>query len=431
LFDYGILVCKPLARPEYGVQEAVIGVVFLATIGGLYFRPFGARDWQVALAGAVAAWILGPLSFREGLLELRHSWNIVAFFAGLMLLGAGAEAAGLYARLARWLRHSAPGRPRLLRTLLAGTGITGILSNDATPLVLTPAVFAASDGMTAASASAFATTFAADGASLLLPISNPVNLLFYERFDLGLPWYLGHVLPAAAAGIAALGLVLWLQTRPRSNGALSPAPPALLRTRKETYALVTVAALAVAYVWAAVVRFKLGAVTLVGGLVLLGGEALLERETLGQVRRHIAPGVLVFVASLLLLIEAVSRAGVLDGVANVLEGLSRQPPLLAILGTALLAAVLSNLMNNWPAALLVVATIGVSRGNQDALIVGSLIGCTIGANFTMVGSLSTVFWQNLLRQRGVVCGPAEYARQAALPTLAAVAAACFVAAALL
>jgi arsenical pump membrane protein len=215
------------------------------------------------------------------------------------------------------------------------------------------------------------------------------------------------------------------------DGEAAVAPPVPTRTRKETFALVIVAALAVAYVWAAVVGFKLGAVTLVGGLVLLGGEALLERERLDQVRRHVAPGVLVFVASLLLLIEAVSRAGVLDGVANVLEDLSRQPPLLAILGTALLAAVLSNLMNNWPAALLVVATIGVSRGNQDALIVGSLSGCTIGANFTMVGSLSTVFWQNLLRQRGVVCGPAEYARQAALPTLAAVAAACFVAAALL
>jgi arsenical pump membrane protein len=149
------------------------------------------------------------------------------------------------------------------------------------------------------------------------------------------------------------------------------------------------------------------------------------------VRRHIAPGVLVFVASLLLLIEAVSRAGVLDGVANALEDLSRQPPLLAILGTAVLAAVLSNLMNNWPAALLIVAAISVSNGNQDALILGSLIGCTIGANFTMVGSLSTVFWQNLLRQRGVVCGPALYARQAAMPTLAAVIAASLVGAVLL
>lgn len=413
------------------MQEAIVGTVFIVTIAGLYLRPFGARDWQVALVGALIACLMGPLSLGDGILVIRHSWNIVAFFAGLMLLGAGAEAAGLYARLASVLKRYAPGRPRVLPTLLAGTGITAILSNDATPLVLTPAVLAASDGMATTSAAAFATTFAADGASLLLPISNPVNLLFYERFQLGLPWYLGHVFPAAAVGILALGSVVWFRTKPQPSGCPTAPKTTAPRTVKESFALVVVAVLAVAYVVAGVMEFKLGAVTLTGGLVLLSGEVLLDRSALTDVRKHIAPGVLVFVASLLLLIEVVSRAGLLDGVANLFDDLSGQPALVAIFGTAILAAVLSNLMNNWPAALLIVATIGVAQGDHDALVLGALIGCTIGANFTMVGSLSTVFWQNLLRQQGIVCGPAEYARRAAVPTLAAVIAACVMAAALI
>jgi arsenical pump membrane protein len=414
------------------VQLWIVGIVFVATIVGLYVRPFGARDWQVALAGALAAWALGPLSFGDGLLVIRHSWNIAAFFAGLMLLGAGAEAAGLYERLGGFLGRSAAGRPRVLRTLLAGTGITAILSNDATPLVLTPAVFAASEGMTGATAAAFATTFAADGASLLLPISNPVNLLFYERFDLGLPWYLGHVLPAAVAGIAALGLVTWLRAKPAAAEhapAVGSAPPPM--RAGERFALVVVALLGATYVVAGMLEVKLGAVTLAGGVVLLGGEALIDRSALPGVRRHIAPGVLVFVVSLLLLIEVVSRAGVLDSVGSVFEDLAGQRALVAVAGAAIVAMVLSNLMNNWPAGLLIVATIGVTQGNQDALILGGLIGCTIGANLTMVGSLSTVFWQSLLRQRGVSCGAGEYARRAALPTLAGLAAACLLGAALL
>jgi len=101
---------------------------------------------------------------------------------------------------------------------------------------------------------------------------------------------------------------------------------------------------------------------------------------------------------------------------------------IAILGAAAVAALLSNLMNNWPAALLLAATIGASPGEHEALVAGALIGSAIGANFTMVGSLSTVFWLNLVRQNGADFSAGSYAREAFLPTLAAVVAACSVAA---
>jgi len=91
--------------------------------------------------------------------------------------------------------------------------------------------------------------------------------------------------------------------------------------------------------------------------------------------------------------------------------------------------VLSNLLNNWPAALLLaVALDGLTGGNRGPLITGTLIGCTIGANFTIVGSLSTVFWLNLTRAQGATFAPGDYARRAALPTFAAVGAACILAA---
>lgn len=75
------------------VQTAALAIVFLGTVAALYLRPFGARDWHVALAGAVAAWAIGPLGFADGLETIGDSANIVAFFLGLMLLAAGAESA--------------------------------------------------------------------------------------------------------------------------------------------------------------------------------------------------------------------------------------------------------------------------------------------------------------------------------------------------
>ena len=147
------------------------------------------------------------------------------------------------------------------------------------------------------------------------------------------------------------------------------------------------------------------------------------------VRRHIGPGVLIFVASLLLLVENVGAAGLLKPLSRALERIAEEPALLAVLGSAVIAAVLSNAMNNWPAAILLAAAIEAVSGPHEALVAGALIGCTIGANFTMLGSLSTVFWANLARRSGGASfGHAEYARAAFLPTLGALLAACAVAA---
>lgn len=412
------------------MQTAALAIVFLATIGALYLRPFGARDWHVALVGALAAWGIGPLGFRDGLETIGDSANIVAFFLGLMLLAAGAESAGLYGRAALLLRSRSTVRGRVATVLVLGTLITAVLSNDATPLVLTPAIFAAGVAYSrATTGSALAATFTADGASLLLPVSNPVNLLFYERFDMGFGGYLRTITPAALAGVAALALVTWKRTPQSAVSPEDEAPPVGLAARKTIApAIGVVLALAIAYAWAGLAEVPLGLITLGGGAALYVAARAGGPIELAAYRKHIAPGILVFVASLLLLVENVVAAGVLDGLGDLLTRLEHGPTLVTVAGAAIVATLLANLMNNWPAALVLAASIGSAPGDHDALVAGALIGSAIGANFTMVGSLSTVFWLSLARQYGASYTAGAYARLAFAPTLAALAAACVVAA---
>jgi arsenical pump membrane protein len=139
--------------------------------------------------------------------------------------------------------------------------------------------------------------------------------------------------------------------------------------------------------------------------------------------------VLIFVAGLLVLVESATTAGTLRPVAEPLRWLSGQPAIVALAGAAIIATVLSNLMNNWPAALLLSAVASTIPGVDPALIAGCLLGCALGANLTVVGSLSTVFWMSLCRSRGLVVSPGQYARAAWLPTMASLVAACLVGAA--
>jgi len=412
------------------MQTVAVAGVFVVTIGALYLRPFGARDWHIAFLGAATAWAVGPLGWRGGLQAVGDSANLVAFFLGLMLVAAGAEAAGLYQHAMSFLQRPARNERMLLLVLIVGAAITTVLSNDATPLILTPAVLLGAQPGGRRRTAAFGVTLIADGASLILPVSNPVNLLFVDRFHISFREYVTTITPAALAGVAALVLVILVQaSRTLTTAPGAPAGPRTSpRATSTMLPLAAVGCLAAAYIVGGFAGVPLGAVTIAGGVLIAVAARAGGNGDWTRYRTHIAPGVLVFVSSLLLLVASVSAAGVLDRLTNGLIRLEGQSPLVTIVGAAVLAAVLANLINNWPSALVVAAAIGASPGPHVALVAGSLIGSTIGADFTLVGSLSTVFWLSLARQRAEMVSPWQYARQAFFPTGVALVAACLVAA---
>jgi len=412
------------------LRDTVLLLVLLATLAGIYRPPRGIRDWQVAAAGGIAAVALSPLSAQSAAGYLADEWGIFAFFLGLMLIAAGAEAAGLYSTLANALQRRAS--TLAATAFVAGLGLTAILSNDATPLVLTPAVLlVAARTSRDPTASAFSVTFVADGASMLLPVSNPVCLLFFERLNMDVGEYLRLYTLPALAGAVVVGLVALRRTQNRASGieevpsrlATTPGPPAYRR-----FALLVILALTAGYVVSGFAPIAPGAVTLAAGVLLVAG-APNGGADLAVFRQRVAPGILVLIAGMLLAVEAAGAAGVLDSTGDLLERLAEQPPLVAIGATAIFAMALSNIMNNWPAALLLSSAILASPGQSPELVAGALIGCTVGANLTALGSLSTVFWMSQLRAGGIVVSPATYFRQAWAPTICGVAAACAVAAA--
>jgi arsenical pump membrane protein len=425
------------------VRDALLIAILAVTVALLYVRPYGLRDWQIAAAGGLAAWPVGPLSARDGLEVAWENRGIIAFFLGLMLLAAAAEAANLYPALARMI-----GARSIMPLLLIGTVITVVLSNDATPLVLTPAVFAIASVSGAARERAFAVTFTADCASLVLPVSNPDNLLFYERLDIPFGEYARQVTLPGVAGAAAMGLVVWWRAprlamdgdRTQTQGTLWSGNPrlgpvsiphprsAMPDSGFGRFALGGFAILSVLVVVGASIGWSLGAITVTAGVVLAGCGVLSGATSLQGVRGQVSPGLFVFVLGLLLLVESVAAAGLLDGIAGALDDMAAWPAFPAILVGALMAAALSNVVNNWPAALALSATLAATGDPAPELVAGALIGCTIGANYTMLGSLSTVFWMSLARPRGLEVDAWEYARAAALPTTAAMLAACSIAA---
>ncbi|MGY8685419.1 SLC13 family permease, partial [Bradyrhizobium sp. UFLA05-153] len=156
-------------------------IIVLAT-AGVIIRPFRLPEAIWALAGAAALVLFGVLSWDDALTGVEKGIDVYLFLIGMMLIAELARLEGLFDYLAALAVEYARGSPQRLFLLiyLVGTLVTVFLSNDATAIVLTPAVYAATRAAGAQPLPyLFVCAFIANAASFVLPISNPANLVVF------------------------------------------------------------------------------------------------------------------------------------------------------------------------------------------------------------------------------------------------------------
>src|SRR5437773_11219413 len=191
--------------------------IIIPATAGVIVRPFRLPEavWAVMAAGALM--MLGLLTPREALNGVAKGIDVYLFLIGMMLTAELSRREGLFDYLATFAVEHAGGSPQRLFLLvyLVGTLVTTLLSNDATAIVLTPAVYAATR---AAGASPlpylFVCAFIANAASFVLPISNPANLVvFGERMPHLLQWLRQFALPSVASIVVTYAVLRLTQHR--------------------------------------------------------------------------------------------------------------------------------------------------------------------------------------------------------------------------
>src|SRR5579883_1086987 len=162
-------------------ETATLGIAALAT-AAVIARPWNLPEAIWAIAGAVLLVAFGLLPLNGALAGIAKGTDVYLFLIGMMLLAELARQEGLFDWLASFAVEHAGGSPQRLFVLVyaVGTVVTVFLSNDATAVVLTPAVYAATRAAGATPLPyLFACAFIANAASFALPISNPANLVVF------------------------------------------------------------------------------------------------------------------------------------------------------------------------------------------------------------------------------------------------------------
>ena len=391
-------------------------IAALAT-AGVIVRPWNAPEAVWALSGAALLLLGGLLPWQAAAHAVAEGLDVYLFLAGMMLLSELARQEGLFDTLAALAARAAKGSASRLFVLVYAVGVvvTVFMSNDATAVVLTPAVFAAARaaGVEDKRPYLYICAFIANAASFVLPISNPANLVVYGAHmpPLGI-WLARFALPSVLA-IGATFLVLrWTQRAAlRAPIATDVEVPALAAGGWVAAAGIGVTALVL--VGASAAGLPLGWPTLACAAVVAVAVLVWRRASPLTVLAPIAWGLLPLVAGLFVLVAALEHTGVLRALAGLLHDAAGRSAAGAAWAAGLVAAFGCNLVNNLPAGLLAGAAVGAADV-PDRVASAVLIGIDLGPNLSVTGSLATILWLGALRREGVTVGAWAFLRLGAL-----------------
>jgi arsenical pump membrane protein len=385
--------------------------IFTAATAGVIFRPLKIPEAVWALCGAAALVALGLLPLRLALGGIGKGMDVYLFLTGMMLLAELARQEGLFDWLAAQAAARARGSASRLFGLIYGVGIlvTALLSNDATAVVLTPAVAAVARTARVANPLPYLLICAlvANAASFVLPISNPANLvIFASRMPPLTEWLTRFGVPSVLA-IGATYLVLRWNQRGALQQSIARSVPVPALSAAGKVAAGGIAATAVALLASSASGHQLGLPTCIAGAVTLVAVSALERTSPWRFLRAVSWGVLLLVAGLFVLVEALSYIGVTRALSDHLIAAVQRSQTLTALQSGVVLAFGSNLLNNLPAGL--IAGTALQSASPPAVVAGAaLIGVDLGPNLSVTGSLATILWLNALRRDGLHVGSWDF-----------------------
>jgi len=382
------------------IATTLIWIISLASIVLMLARPHGLPEYVWIGCGAGLLVLTRLLPLGGALHAVREGLDVYLFLTGMMLLAELAREEGVFDWVADIAVHHARGSSSrlFLWVYLTGTVVTALLSNDATAVVLTPAVLAAvRRAKVEPRPHLLACALIANAASFLLPIANPANLVVFGAHLPALGHWLRIFLLPSIASIGATFLCLRLLSKRALEETPAETQEPVRLEAAGWLALAGIGAAAIALMAASALGIPLGAPTFGTGVLALLLVAVRDRKAPGNAVRQVSWGVLPLVAGLFMIVEALNRAGMMRLTEMGLEWLAAAGGGPGKFGGGFGVALLSNGMNNLPVGL-AAGTALRQMGQTGLLAHAVLIGVDLGPNLSVTGSLATILWLIALRR---------------------------------
>ncbi len=334
-------------------------VIFLLTLVFVIWQPRGLGIGYSALAGAIVALAVGVVHWADVALVWGIVWDATFTFVALIIISLILDEAGIFTWAALHVARLGGGSGRRLLPLIVvlGAVVSALFANDGAALLLTPIVIAIllRLNFTPMATLAFivATGFVADTTSLPLIISNLVNIVTANYFDISFGRYAAVMVPVNLVSLLATLLVVWLvfaRDIPRDyalEGLELPLSavkdPLVFRL---TFPLLVV--LLLAYFVTAPLGVPVSVVTGAAALLLIAAAGRWwqsGRDAQVSVRKALqgAPWqIVLFSLGMYLVVYGLGKAGLTGLGADALQWLAGQGDFVATVGSGVLAALVAS-----------------------------------------------------------------------------------------
>ena len=388
--------------------------IFILTLILVIWQPRGLGIGWSASLGAVLALAAGVVQVSDIPVVWNIVWNATATFIAVIIISLLLDEAGFFEwaalHVARWGRGN--GRALFALIILLGAAVAALFANDGAALILTPIVMAMllALGFTPGATLAFvmAAGFIADAASLPLIVSNLVNIVSADFFDIGFNRYAAVMAPVNVVAVLASLVVLFLYFRksiPQRYDESQLKPPAAairdLNTFRSGWAVL--ALLLIGFFGLEPLGVPVSVVAAVGAAILLLVAGRGHKISTRKVIREAPWQIVIFSLGMYLVVYGLRNAGLTQYLADMLSRFAEQGIWAATFGAGFMAALLSSIMNNMPTVLVGALSIDASQASgvvKEAMIYANVIGSDLGPKITPIGSLATLLWLHVLERKG-------------------------------
>jgi arsenical pump membrane protein len=382
------------------IAHIVLPVIVGLSILLMLLCPRGIPEvWWIS-GGALLLIALRLVPLNLALQAVAKGTDVYLFLLGMMLLSELARDQGVFNWIASVAVRGAKGSCSRLFLLvyLVGTLVTIFMSNDATAVVLTPAILTAvRKAKVAPLPYLFVCAFIANAASFVLPISNPANLVVFHT---GMPplgrWLADFGVPSLLSIVVTFALMRFLFRHDLCKRIECEVPPAEL-TVNGKLVLAGLALMIAVLLTASAMKRDLGLPTCLAALAITAVVSIKSRSNPTRLAREISWGTLLLVAGLFVMVDAVESQGALRLTQHWLAWATALGQNIGAMVVGFAVGIVNNIVNNLPLGLIAGGTIQASH-THSLMANAVLIGVDLGPNLSITGSLATILWLLALRK---------------------------------